>query len=149
MPPGHSGCSCDPAGAPRGHALVKGSRGQSTPDPRERGFRVKHGPVLGVALDPSPFLSPPQESPDPSSPPCHRSCGPSEGPGWECCRLLRPPRCWSRPAGAACRAGTGAPWTAGPWGARPPWRAALGTRRRGCFLPQHSALLGSRPCTSR
>lgn len=68
------------------------------------------------------------------APPCRRSCGPSAGPGWACCRRPRPPRCWSRPAGVACRAESGAPWTAGPWRARPTWRGRLGTRGRRFLL---------------
>jgi hypothetical protein len=140
MPSGRLACSCDPAGAVRGQALAKGCWGQSTPNLRERGARMSAAQCQGWSwIHPPP--APPQESPAPSAPPCHRSCGPSVGPGWACCRLPRPPRCWSRLAGAACRARTGAPWTAGPWGARPPWRAALGTRAAAYSRssPPHSA----------
>lgn len=93
---------------------------------RERRKRESWGAGVGAARGPRSHPSPPSRVPSvprPARPPCRRSCASAAGRGWACCRRPRPPRCWSRPAGAARRAGTGAPWTAGPWGARPTWRA--------------------------
>lgn len=147
----------------RGNAFSKVSGGQGAPAPG-KGRQGARGPVPEGAGHPSSLQGGSRTSPSPAkrAPPCRRSCGPGAGPGWACCRRPRPPRCWSRPAGAACRAGSGAPWTAGPWGARPTWRAPPGTRR-GRFLllpaaagspsaPAEAPLRRSsvgRPCTRR
>lgn len=104
----------------------KGSGGEGMPAPPGRKARV------GAARGPQEFGI--HHPPAKRAPPCRRSCGPSAGPGWACCRRPRPPRCWSRPAGVACRAESGAPWTAGPWRARPTWRGRLGTRGRRFLL---------------
>lgn len=111
----------------------KGSGGEGMPAPPGRKARV------GAARGPQEFGI--HHPPAKRAPPCRRSCGPSAGPGWACCRRPRPPRCWSRPAGVACRAESGAPWTAGPWRARPTWRGRLGARgrRSSCCCPPRRA----------
>lgn len=127
---GRSPCAAaTPRGRERGDASSQGS-GARARRPPGNGRQGGRGPVPSGALDPSsPSGAQPVSQPAaPRVPPCRRSCGQSAGPGWACYRRPRPPRCWSRPAGAACRAETGAPWTAGPWGARQTWRARLGTR---------------------
>lgn len=87
-----------PRGPQSGDAFSKGYEGRGHALTRVRGARVGAARCPGELRIHHPPDTPnerkePPKSPAKRAPPCRRSCGPSAGPGWACCRRPRPPRC--------------------------------------------------------